>query len=59
VYMRIGTAFGVACQDRAYGWGRSWDHELSHRIDGRGGGCGLRMLQVTIRPPQQGQTSTS
>jgi len=55
----VGAVYGVAWQDRAYGWGQWRDHELSHHIDGRGGGCGLTMPQVTIRPPQPGQTSTS
>ena len=55
----VGAAVAVACQDWADEEGRVTGHELSHHIGGRGGGCGLRTPQVIIRPPQQGQTSTS
>jgi hypothetical protein len=55
----VGAVFGGAWQDRAGGGRRAPVHELSHHIGGRGGGCGRRMSQISIRPPQQGQISTS
>jgi hypothetical protein len=54
-----GAVFGVALPDRAESERRALGHELSHHIGGRDGGSGFRMPQVTILPPQLGQTEVA
>ena len=53
----VGTVIGVAgCHESDGGQGRHV-HELSHHIGGRSGAQGGKTAQVSIWPPQLGQTS--
>ena len=54
----VGTVGVAGCHESDGGQGRHV-HELSHHIGGRGGEQGGKTAQVSIWPPQQGQTSMS